>query len=77
MSPKVLSFAVTDIPEVNIIIKSINKTDLLVGTRRERQCFINNVKVPVLFGTGSPTSLVNEDLVLNNGYKPYNVPLFV
>lgn len=66
-SPKVLPFAVADTPEVNIIIKSISKTDLLVGTHRERQCFINNVIVPVLFDTGSPTSLVSEDSVLNNG----------
>ncbi|KAK5778867.1 hypothetical protein RI543_003793 [Arxiozyma heterogenica] len=60
-----------------LLYKAAELAYLLVGTRRERQCFINNVKVPVLFGTGSPTSLVNEDLVLNNGYKPYNVPLFV
>ena len=64
----------TIIPEVTIINDTTNP---LIGTRHERPCIINKVKVPVLFDTGSPTSLVSEDLVVKYGWKPYNVPPFV
>ena len=65
----------TYIPEVTTITNTA--TDPLVGTRCERICYINNSKVPVLFDTGSPTSLVSEDLVVKHGWNSYNVPPFV
>lgn len=67
--------ASTHIPEVTTITNTAN--DPLVGTRCERICYINNIKVPVLFDTGSPTSLVSEDLVVKHGWNSYNVPPFV
>ncbi|OXT09632.1 hypothetical protein B9K03_12240, partial [Rothia sp. Olga] len=45
----------------------------IVGSRLESLCLVNNVQVPVLFDTGSPTSLISRDLVRKHNWSPYSV----
>lgn len=45
----------------------------IIGSRLEANCSVNNVTVPVLFDTGSPTSLVSSTLVHNHHWPTYPV----
>lgn len=45
----------------------------IVGSRLESLCLVNNVQVPVLFDTGSPTSLISRDLVRKHNWSTYSV----
>ncbi|CAL9738378.1 unnamed protein product [Monosporozyma servazzii] len=64
--------SIKEIPEV----AKIDTGAPIVGTRLERSCMINGVPQKVLFDTGSPTSLVSADLVRDNHWTTYDVPVF-
>lgn len=61
-----------DIPEIDII----DPHTPVVGTRLERPCLVNDVEQRVLFDTGSPTSLISQDIVTKYNWHTFSVPLF-